>query len=72
VRSESHFYDKLEKGLIDWPTRNLRGFLGKFKFLQNGSVQFYVFYGVVFICISIAIPFVIDAIKSLVSILKQL
>jgi formate hydrogenlyase subunit 3/multisubunit Na+/H+ antiporter MnhD subunit len=72
VRSESHFYDKLEKGLVDWPTRNLRGFLGKFKFLQNGSVQFYVLYGVVFICISIAIPFIIDAIKSLVSILKQL
>jgi len=72
AHSESHFYDKLEMNLVDWPTRNLRGFLGKFKFLQNGSVQFYVLYGVVFIGISIAIPLIIDAVRSLVLILKQL
>ena len=72
IHSESHFYDKLEMGLVDWPTRNLRSFLGKFKFLQNGSVQFYVLYGVVFIGISIAIPLIFEAIQYLVQILKQL
>ena len=54
--AETHFHDKMEAGLVDWPVRNLKGFLGRFKFLQNGSVQFYVLYGVVFIAISIAIP----------------
>jgi hydrogenase-4 component B len=72
IHSESHFHDKLETGLIDRPTRSLRGFLGRFKFLQNGSVQFYVLYGVVFIAISILIPMIIDALRSLFLILKQL
>jgi hypothetical protein len=69
---ETRFQDSIETGLINWPARKMRTFLGLFNFLQNGRVQFYVLYGVVFICISIAIPFIIDAIKSLVSILKQL
>lgn len=72
VHSESHFYDKLEAKLIDWPTRNFRRFLGRFKFLQNGSVQFYVLYGVVFIGICISIPLIIQAITDFVDILKQL
>lgn len=72
AHSESHFYDKLEGGLIDWPTRTLRGFLGRFKFLQNGSVQFYVLYGVVFIAICIIIPLIIDAIRSIVHIINKL
>lgn len=69
---ETHFYDKMESGLVDWPVRNLRGFLGKFKFLQNGSVQFYVLYGVVFIGISIAIPLIINALQYISQLLKQL
>ncbi len=72
IHVESHFHDKLELGLIDWPVRNLRGFLGRFKFLQNGSVQFYVLYGVVFIFISIAVPTIIDVLRNLIQILKQL
>ena len=72
IHTETHFHDKIEVGLVDWPVRNLKGFLGKFKFLQNGSVQFYVLYGVVFIGISITIPLIIDAIRYLVLILKQL
>jgi hydrogenase-4 component B len=72
MQTETHFFDKVEKNLVDWPVRNLKGFLGKFKFLQNGSVQFYVLYGVVFIAISITIPLIIDAIRYLTLILKQL
>ncbi|MFO7369906.1 MAG: proton-conducting transporter membrane subunit [Bacteroidales bacterium] len=72
LHTETHFHDKLESGLVDWPTRNLRGFLGRFKFLQNGSVQFYVLYGVVFIAISIAVPLIIDAVRNLAHILKHL
>ena len=72
LQVETHFYDKMESGLVDWPVRNLRGFLGKFKFLQNGSVQFYVLYGVVFIGISIAIPLILNAIQYISQLLKQL
>jgi len=72
MHTETHFHDKIEIGLIDWFVRNLKGFLGRFKFLQNGSVQFYVLYGVVFIGISIAIPVFLNAIQYLAKILKQL
>jgi hydrogenase-4 component B len=72
IHTETHFHDKIEVGLVDWPVRNLKGFLRKFNFLQNGSVQFYVLYGVVFIGISITIPLIIDAIRYLFHILKQL
>jgi NADH:ubiquinone oxidoreductase subunit 5 (subunit L)/multisubunit Na+/H+ antiporter MnhA subunit len=70
--TETHFHDKLEAGLIDWPVKNLRRFLGRFRFLQNGSVQFYVLYGVVFIAISIAIPGIIRFIQYLTLLIKQL
>jgi len=72
LQTETHFHDKLEAGLIDWPVKNLRGFLGRFRFLQNGSVQFYVLYGVVFIAISIAIPGIIKFIQYMILLIKQL
>ena len=72
LTTETHFHDKIETGMVDWPVRNLRGFLGKFKFLQNGSVQFYVLYGVVFIGISIAIPLLFNAIMYFAQLIKQL
>ena len=70
--AETHFHDKLEAGLIDWPVKNLKRFLGRFRFLQNGSVQFYVLYGVVFIAISIAIPGIIKFVQYLTLLIKQL
>jgi hydrogenase-4 component B len=72
METETHFHDKLEAGLVDWPVKNLRGFLGRFRFLQNGSVQFYVLYGVVFIAISIAIPGIIRFVQYLTILIKQL
>jgi len=72
IYSETNYYDKAEAGLVDWPVRNLKALLGKFKFLQNGSVQFYVLYGLVFIAISIAIPMIINAIQYLSQMIKQL
>ena len=72
MQAETHFHDKLEAGLVDWPVKNLKGFLGRFRFLQNGSVQFYVLYGVVFIAISITIPALIKFIQYLTLLIKQL
>jgi len=46
---ETSAYDKIEKWLIDYPILNLKQFLGRFLFIQNGRVQSYVAYGIVFI-----------------------
>ncbi len=51
ARLETHIYDKIEKWMIDFPAVNLRYFLGRFLFFQNGRVQSYVAYGIVFIVI---------------------
>ncbi len=48
---ETRTYDKIEKWLIDYPTNNLRYFLEKFLFIQNGRMQSYVAYGIVFIVV---------------------
>lgn len=72
AKVETHVLDKLEYVLVDLPLRNLKGFIGKFKFLQNGSVQFYILYGVVFILIAITIPFLIRATYIVIDLFKQL
>jgi formate hydrogenlyase subunit 3/multisubunit Na+/H+ antiporter MnhD subunit len=72
IQIKTYYSDKIETGLVDWPVRNLKGFLGRFKFLQNGSVQFYVLYGVVFIGISIIIPLIINTIQYFAQLLKQI
>jgi formate hydrogenlyase subunit 3/multisubunit Na+/H+ antiporter MnhD subunit len=46
---ETIAYDKIEKWLIDYPNINLRHFLGRFLFIQNGRVQSYVAYGIGFV-----------------------
>jgi len=46
---ETHPYDKIEKWLIDYPIINIKYFLSRFLFIQNGRVQSYVAYGIVFI-----------------------
>jgi NADH:ubiquinone oxidoreductase subunit 5 (subunit L)/multisubunit Na+/H+ antiporter MnhA subunit len=45
----SHTYDKLEFYLIDKNLKWLRKLLLKLNFLQNGRLQFYILYGVIFI-----------------------
>lgn len=72
AKVETHVSDKLEYALVDIPLKNLKGFIGKFKFLQNGSVQFYILYGVVFILIAITIPFLIRATYIIFDLFKQL
>lgn len=69
---ETHVFDKIEYVLVENPVRYLKSFIGKFKFLQNGSVQFYVLYGVAFIFIAITIPFLINATNYIINIFKQL
>ena len=69
---ETHPYDKLEKWLIDYPIINFKLFLGRFRFFQNGKLQFYILYGIVFIIAIISIPLVYDQIISFIVFLKKL
>lgn len=69
---ETHSQDKLEIWLIDLPLKRLKGFLGKFQFLQNGNPQFYILYGMLFITLVILVPLLLGSIHALLAFLKQL
>lgn len=69
---ETHPYDKAEEWFIDYPLQLLKTFFNRFTFLQNGNLQFYILYGIVFISLILGIPFLFDYIKSLVRFLNQI
>lgn len=69
---ETHPYDIVEEWLIDIPLKQIKYFLGKFRFLQNGMIQMYTLYGIVFIILALGLPFLYGAIKSLIEFLNQL
>jgi len=54
---ESESYDKLENTLIDKPLGAYHRLMDRFSFLQNGKMQFYVLYGIVFILFTLIITF---------------
>jgi hydrogenase-4 component B len=53
----THNYDKLEFFLIDKNLKWLRKLLLKLDFLQNGRIQFYILYSVIFILLIILISY---------------
>ncbi len=53
----SHTYDKIEEKLIDHNLNRFARLLGVFSFLQNGLVQYYILYGVLFIIAILAFTF---------------
>jgi hydrogenase-4 component B len=67
-----HPYDKIEEWLIDGPLHLLKIFLSKFSFLQNGNLQFYILYGMVFITLVLGIPYVFEYLHSLIQFLNTL
>lgn len=69
---ETHPYDKLEKWLIDLPVTRFKRFLDRFRFFQNGKLQFYILYGIIFIILIIAIPLIYNYIILFIDFLKQL
>jgi formate hydrogenlyase subunit 3/multisubunit Na+/H+ antiporter MnhD subunit len=52
-----HPLDRIESYLINAPLKRIRYWLNRFSFLQNGSLQFYILYGLLFIMILVTIPF---------------
>ena len=69
---ETRPYDKIEKWLIDYPTTNLKLFLGRFRFVQNGRLQFYILYGILFIISITIVPLLYDKITMFIEFLKEL
>ena len=71
-RHETHPYDKAEAWIIDFPLRQLHFFINRFSFLQNGYLQVYIIYGVVFVTMVLVIPVIYDKIIALVQFFNQL
>lgn len=69
---ESHPYDKVEKWFIDNPIKAYKSIMGRFIFLQNGKLQFYILYGIIFIVSVICIPLFYEKIILFMDFLKQL
>jgi hydrogenase-4 component B len=69
---ETHPYDKAEEWFIDYPLQQLKKFFNRFIFLQNGNLQFYILYGVVFITLVFVVPFAFEYIKALINFLNQI
>ena len=65
-------YDKLEKGLIDRVLKLNKNFMGKFVFLNNGKLQFYILYGIIFILTVLGIPLLYRNLESFIDIFKLL
>ncbi|MDI1354526.1 MAG: proton-conducting transporter membrane subunit [bacterium] len=72
VHSHTHPYDKVEALFIDLPLKLLKGFMSKFRFLQNGNMQLYILYGVVFIFIAIMIPLTMDLVHYMVKLFQHI
>lgn len=68
----THPYDKIEKYLVDSPLKWNKSFMGRFVFLNNGKLQFYILYGVLFILAVLSIPFVYLNLLSFIDFLKHL
>jgi len=69
---ETTSYDKIERILIDKPLRSLNRFTDLFLFLQNGQLQRYILYGIVFITAVICLPLIIDRILTILHFLNNL
>jgi hydrogenase-4 component B len=72
VHSETQPYDKLEAVLIDIPIKHIRGFMGRFRFLQNGNPQYYILYGIIFIILVITLPLLIDGFNYVYELIRQI
>ncbi|HEY5326965.1 MAG TPA: proton-conducting transporter membrane subunit [Mucilaginibacter sp.] len=69
---ETHPYDKLEGWFIDYPLQLLKKFLNRFIFLQNGNLQFYILYGVIFITLALVIPFALAYLEAVIKFLNHI
>ena len=64
--------DRIETGLIKSPLRKMRYLLGKFSFLQNGRLQNYILYGLLFVVLALGLPFLYQLIRIFINYLNTL
>jgi formate hydrogenlyase subunit 3/multisubunit Na+/H+ antiporter MnhD subunit len=69
---ETDPYDKIERILIDKPLRLAGKISELFLFLQNGNLQRYILYGIIFITAVICLPLIIDKIMTIIHFLNNL
>jgi len=72
VEQRTYPGDKIESALILKPVAFMRKVLNSFAFLQNGKVQVYLLYGVIFIALTILLPIIIENTSALLNFLNQL
>jgi hydrogenase-4 component B len=65
-------YDKIERLLIDKPLNLIYRITDMFTFLQNGHLQRYILYGIVFITAVICLPLIFDRILTILQFLNNL
>ncbi len=65
----SYVTDITEYYIIDKISHFVKSFVRRFRFIQNGNVQMYVLYGVIFILIVLASPFLYKLIVNLITVL---
>ena len=74
--AEQHYktdpYDKIERILIDKPLKILSRISDIFLFLQNGHLQRYILYGIIFIIGVLGLPLIIEKILTIIHFLNNL
>jgi hydrogenase-4 component B len=65
-------YDKIERIFIDKPLKLIYNTTDLFLFLQNGQLQRYILYGIIFITAVICLPLIIDKIVVILHFLNNL
>lgn len=70
IEHSTHILDYIEILLIDKPIRLLRLLMNRFTFLQNGNIQGYLLYGLVFILIILIYTSINQNIDTLLNFLK--
>ena len=74
--TEKHYetdpYDKIERIFIDYPLKLVNKITDLFAFLQNGRLQAYILYGIIFISSVLIIPIVFDKIAAILHFLNNL
>lgn len=69
---ETDPYDKIERIFIDYPLKLINKIIDLFVFLQNGRLQTYILYGIIFISAIIILPLVSDKITAILHFLNNL
>ena len=69
---ETDPYDKIERIFIDKPLKLINSITDFFMFLQNGYLQRYILYGIIFITAVICVPLIIDKILTIIHFLNNL